>query len=615
MNTVIEQQQETWPLTHEVARDYIDFAIEYDVPVSQLREEPYFKRIMAKAEFDTEFFALVFMAESFDEIMSWQRQLMFRMVSDSTIPFLAMCVWRGCGKTAICIALSVQSICFRKEKFIMYVGKSYDHASRVTENIKAELFTNVRIRKVFGLMKQRSASEMTDEQRSALNEIDYSISTKGWFACDPVTGEPFCFVLPKGCNQQVRGMIVRILGRMQRCTLIVIDDLEDDEEVLNEELRRKTRKWFNGSLLPCVPRVRPSTKSRRWYLPKQDSRPPWRIIYIDTLKHEDANMAHIFESSRWRKKVLPQCEIRTDEHGKKQLFSCVPELITNEEVRAEYRYHKNEGNEGEFFREYMCLAVNPIDAIWTRELFEKIHYSDDNNTLNRAKGMHRFIICDPARTSNTSSCPTAAIAFAKNTKTGDLYLRRELNDRMEVNDIPRKVLELAIETNTRLVAIEVDGGDDWIREAFFNTAAAMGIQVQFLFINAPRTAQGNYGTGVEGRKRRDAVGMGHYYKNGKVWHDISIKDGPLEMGLLTMPNPRRWDSIDCLGHVPRVMKEFGIYDEPTMDNDRVKFQDEEGWDELSQELERAARASAFPTVYDASEVFASQRAGVLACMG
>ena len=590
---VLDWQDDTIPLTADRARQYLDYAVEFDIPTDQLLQERYCQRILQKCLFDTKFFALVFMGESFDEAMTWQHDQIWRLLDDDTLPKTAVCMWRGGGKTTSMIAKIVKSICFRQEKFIMVVGKSFDYAARITENVKLELMANLRIRKIWGSVKQRSAAEI--DQREY---IEFSFSQKGWFACDPATGTPFCFILPKGCNQQVRGMNVRIAGRMQRPTLMFIDDLEDDEEVLNELIRIKTRRWVAGALLPCVPRKRPNPRTNRW-APKQGDgawRPPWRIIYVDTLKHEDSQMAHILQSGQWRTKIFPQSELRRDTEGKLRFFSLVPELISHEQVRRDVSDAKAEGSMDEYCREYMCLPMDPVNAQWTRDIFKR--YEERIERLNKRRDIHRFLIIDPARTSNSESCPTGMLAFGADMKHRKIWVRKEINARLSIKEIPDIALDLALEMNSRLIAVEVNGVDDWMRQAFFDAAAKRGMNVQFLFVNAPTNARGSYGPGEEGRKRRDAAGAARRYKDGHIYHEVSLKDGPLEMQQLSFPKPARWDSLDCLGHLDRVLQQLGLFFEPVIDSKAPKFEDEDDWGELTQQLRAANRRSFDPADFD-----------------
>ncbi len=142
-------------------------------------------------------------------------------------------------------------------------------------------------------------------------------------------------------------MNIRLGRGLERPTFIFIDDLEDDETVLNEDQRKKVRSWFAGSLLNCVSKKRPEPRKNRWTGFKRNPtgwQYPWRVFYTDTLKHQDAQMAHILQSGRWRSVVFPQSELRFDEtEGKKRLFSCVPELISHEQARSEYSYAESEG--------------------------------------------------------------------------------------------------------------------------------------------------------------------------------------------------------------------------------------------------------------------------------
>src|SRR5690606_39163333 len=102
-------------------------------------------------------------------------------------------------------------------------------AVQQSDNLRAELTLNPKIRKFFGEIK---GDVFTKEQ---------------WVAR---IGDKEICVMPRGSGQQVRGL----LWRNHRPDLILIDDLEDPDEVRNEDLRAKTLEWFYGSLMNCVDR-------------------------------------------------------------------------------------------------------------------------------------------------------------------------------------------------------------------------------------------------------------------------------------------------------------------------------------------------------------------------
>ncbi len=136
------------------------------------------RMINERCIYDTQFFAQTYMAESFEDPMTYQNKEVWALLDDESQPKTAVCAWRGFGKTTMYVAKRVKSICFRHRQFMMLVGSSHDYAAQITESIKSEILANHRIRFVFGNMKARS-----------YEDVDLAFSKKSWFACDPQTGE------------------------------------------------------------------------------------------------------------------------------------------------------------------------------------------------------------------------------------------------------------------------------------------------------------------------------------------------------------------------------------------------------------------------------------------
>lgn len=523
----------------------------------------------------TKFFAQTFLQETFDGVMTYQHDAVWDLIDDETIPKTAICAWRGFGKSSTIEAKIIKSILFRQHRFAMYVSKSHDFAATETETIKQELLVNSAIREVFGSLKAQ-----------AYSDVDLSFSRKSWFACDPKTGEPICFIVPKGANQQVRGSKVRISNKNQRPTFIGIDDLEDDEEVLNEDLRKKLRRWFTGALEPCVdPRHAPDPRTNRWVPSKNPEwTPPWRLFYIDTLKHQDANMAHLLDSSDWQGITFPQAELRvsTDTAGKekKEFFSLVPEIVSHAQVRRAVDVANADGNMDEFAREKLCLPMAPDSACWTPESFQ--HYNDGDLKLNSEPDVFRFIIVDPAKTSKQSSAFTAILGVAIDRIKQRVYLRDLINARMEPELITDKTFEMAIALNTRNIAVETAGLGE-IGEFMFENAAAMkGISINWEWLNATLSgSRGDYGTGKDAAKRVRGSLVLPLYRAGVVWHDWTLKRSALERQMLSFPLCKNWDALDCAGYIPEVMKRYGIsLDKPEEKKREQFFEDDAYYNEL-----------------------------------
>lgn len=571
MSTVLDIELHKHIEPHD-CRVHIQTMVEAGVPAEDVEHDPIIAALVERCSYDSKFFGMVFLADTFDGPTTYQHDDVWQRFDDETVPFTCACAWRGFGKTTLSITKAVKEICYRAQRFIVIVGKSHDYAAGITESVKSILISSPLIRFVYGNFKAKS-----------YEGLDPQFSAKAWYASDPESAEPFCFVVPKGANQQIRGMNRYIRGKLQRPTLIIVDDLEDDDEVLNEELRKKLKEWFEGPLLKCVEtKKQPGSRSFRWSLEQlRDGIAPWRIIYIDTLKHEASNMANILQQSRWVSVTHAQSECRKDgEH--EEYYSLVPEIISHEHVRADVRAAKKNGTMDVYAREMMCLPQSPENANWTRADYKyysdsKYHYFKKSPGLNFEPGIRRFIIVDPAKTSNPTSAYSAILVFAVDPARGRIYLRKLINERLKVADMYDRVFECCEEFNTTRVAVEVTGLNEHIQHNMEQAALSYGLtSLEFMWLEARSTPKaGDFGTGRESIKRARAAQMLPYYGRGEVYHDESFRDGPLEQQQLSYPRCSFWDAIDAHGYIPQVLMIDGVYFvhvEPKAEEKIVRFE-------------------------------------------
>jgi hypothetical protein len=533
--------------------------------------------LAARMAVDTELFAQTVLKESFDEPMTYQHKDVWQLLDDETLPKVVGCAWRGFGKTTMYEAKAVKSICYRQHWFIMVVGKSEEYATAITENIKAILTTTPTIRRLFGQLKPRKINP---------DDFDFPFSKSSWFVVDPETQQPICFITPRGAKQQVRGAQIFIGGRIRRPTLILVDDLEDSEDVDNEDLRKKLRKWVDGDLLPCVGRKRPNPRTNRWDIAGPGWTPPWRVVYMDTLKHEDAEIRNLLNRTDWKGVIHPQSELRQDKDGRKRYYSLVPELISHEQVRAEVKAAVQAGTIDEYCREKMCLPMSPEHAEWQQGYYR--YYTEHDLDLSRNPRIDRFLVVDPARTKTPGSAFTAILAVAVDLAQGRIYLRDLANERLSPKEIHDKIFEKALAFNTRVIATEATGMDDHWKHTLQNEASRRNLGVEFVWLKSSSVPKGgDYGTGKNAIKCARASTMLPYYQIRCVYHEYSLKHGPLEMQQLSYPKNAYWDAIDCMGYIPQVLEEGGRYFEPQVaDNDSANnFSDWHQETELGRQLQ------------------------------
>lgn len=522
-------------------------------------DESWLKEVLIKSVHDTAYFATTFLSESFDQAMTEQRLEHFRMLDDDSIPFGYIVAARGFAKTTSLCAKMVSNLCFRKTKFMMHSSRTLENATALTENVKLILLGNPKIREVFGCMRAASYKGHNP-----------MFSKTAYYIADPKTSQPYAFVTPKGSEQQVNGALVYLVNRLVRPDFLSTDDLEDRFEVMNEINRINLANWYWRAFLKCAPPIYPDVKTGRWIRPDLSKNPEWtppfRVIAQDTIKHEDALMVQIMNHPDFIGNVFPRCKFKDDEQ--KEVVSCCPELWSDEELQKDFETHKKEQQEDGFAMEIMCLPMARTSGSWTKSLFKYVHEREMRHKFDAMDETDKFIIIDPAKTSNSASARTAMLAVAFDPDSG-IYLRDLINMNLQMHQIPEYMVEMAFATKTKHIFIEKTGGEMLTEYLFYNHLSQHGLQdlVKIHWIDARNVSYDDAvmaNTGRNKAKEARASMLLPYYKQGMVYHDHVLRNSALERQQLSYPKPGMWDALDTAAYIPQILRMYGKFLTPTI---------------------------------------------------
>jgi len=516
-------------------------------------DEAWCRAIIQKCYEDELFFYTFFYSDVFDKIWTKQRRELVYFLNDLRVPYGYEIAYRGLGKTAILKVAACRRAVLRLTPYQLHVRRTEDEAIDFTESVKSMILLNPRI--THPLMFGNLVPEKID---------GYSpqFSKKSYFLSDPGTKKPFCFIEPVGMHSEVSGKQVAIGDKLHRPTWITVDDVEDRRLIDSEEYRARVRGWLFKSLFPCVSDDQPNPETNTWTPDKNDPAwvPPWQIWIQDTLKHEDSVMARVMNSAGWAGHVHPKGAFRDD--GK--LYSAAPELITNRQIRKEMRWYEEQNELDTFYVEMLCTPFARTQGHWSRDDFK--YYVESNERIEeRIPPEHRWLIVDPARTATASSADTAMLAVGVDENEPAIYMRRIIAEKINLQQIPMRAFETALDMNTDIIAVEITGAEDGLRYLFTNEAAKWGLdsRFEFIWLDARARATGqvedlDVQSGKERAKRSRARPLIPFYKNGYVYHEKSVEGSALEQQMLSFPRPALWDALDVAGYVIVLMSRFGI---------------------------------------------------------
>lgn len=468
-------------------------------------------KILRRCCHDTGFCGETLFPEHFSTEDSPLHHQIDELLDDDSIEKAAIAAPRGLGKTTrLSIGKCGQAILFSKYRFIVYVSNSFDAAQRQTNNLKRELLTNQTIRRYFG-----------DIRPEKVDGVEEDFSKVSWVAENKITGEK-TIVLPRGYGQQIRGLKFGA----QRPDLIIFDDLEETELLHNPAQRKKLKDWFFSDALEAK---------------DQREGANCKIVYIDTLKHEDSLLAELLELEEWRSIRLSICD--------ENYNSLAPGFRSTENVKAAVENARRAGTLDHFYREHMSEVVATENATFKNEHFK--YYEEEELLLNHNLNVENFVIVDPAKTAKASAAHSAVIGVGVNLKTNAIYVRDLVLAHLERDELMNEAIEMCGRLNARVLGVEVTGLDQWIEQPFRDEITRRGLNLNFVPLHAKR-GRGGTELAYEGGKVARISGLAPYYRRGLIYHNKNVS-GPLELQLRSFPRSKQWDAMDALAYIVELL--------------------------------------------------------------
>jgi hypothetical protein len=513
----------------------------------------------------TEFWAHRILKDNFYREGDAFDHLTFELLDDQCQPKTAMMNHREDGKTMRFKAHITRAACFRLMRYIMYIKATFEDASMEMDNVKNILMGNQFILEVFGNMR---ATEF--------NDVNKDFSKRAYFLCNPRNssvrkekrGEPFCFIHPRGAGQPVRGRNVYILGTTVRPDGIFGDDIDDEESVLNQFLREKNLAWWYDSVMRCTRQdVFPNAKTNRWDKPADaghEWRPPFRIFCAGTFLHEKCLINELCNKNDWKHVRHPIGKAIEQPDGTVKYVSLRPKRISDAQLENEIKNRPRKLLDG-FYREMLCMAGSKENRCWKEGMFKYLSAHPDKNIMEKIltdPQIIRVVTVDPSKLAAQHADLTGIMAWAVDPYKAEIYKLKAVGEHLTTSQIPERALQIAVEHNARIVAVERIGAEGYVDTNFINCASQRNLQVQFIWLGIGHTPKGDYGTGDDAVKRWRAQQILPYYEEGNVWHHDELAGGQMEQMYLDYPRPWDWCMTDCGGYIPAVMHEIGCVFHP-----------------------------------------------------
>lgn len=407
---------------------------------------------------------------------------------------------RGHAKsTTVDMTYPLWAGCFEQEEFVVIISDTYTQAAEFINALKDEFENNPKIKWLFGNMK---GDDWQDGEFVLSNGIKYAA---------------------KGSGMKIRG----IRHRHTRPTLMIFDDIENDENIKSAEQRQKLYHWFTKAAIPALARGGRAVVIGT-------------ILHFDSLVNKVMKQQDIFKS--WQTRVF--YAITTDEDGTEHALW--PEHRSLEKLKS----MRDNPNDQEFVgsiafaQEYQHKPFSEEDAIVKPDWIKECEPSQAPDEYSRQA---RVLTVDPAASERQTADPTAMIVTDLGAD-GNVYVRAIRNQRTSPSITAETIQNLYETYQPQVVGIE---------------QGALGLVFRDLLAGLPVI-----GLKPDKDKVRRLLAVSRFFEAGKVFLVKDIQNGQaLREQLIEFPKGTHDDMVDAIVYAIRMLLVDGLN------------QGEEGFDE------------------------------------
>jgi len=370
-------------------------------------------------------FARIYMTRHVKKAPSAMHEEIFELLRDITVEGrggrIAIAAPRGHAKsTIVSTAYVLWCICYELERYILIVSDTSSQANDQLEHVKRELESNLLLQMDFP-----DVCETPGVRPGPPRWRQDEIVTR-----NDVRVQAF------GATKKIRGRRYK----QHRPSLIVVDDLENEEQTASQDRREKLRNWFEKSLLKSGDELT-------------------NVVVVGTVMHYDALLATLVDdrkSPRWTGRVyraVLKWSDRTDlwetweaiytrrEESEGQIGPKAAEAFFEQNRRemlagTEVLWPEHEGyyqlmvqraSEGRasFDSEKQNEPIDPRDCLFRED--DIVYWDDKYSSLDELKAevgrYHFFGACDPSLGKQGKNRDDSAIVtLLRDRKNGTLYV-------------------------------------------------------------------------------------------------------------------------------------------------------------------------------------------------
>ena len=408
------------------------------------------------------------------------------LISDKNNRRIGVIAPRGHAKsTTVDMTYPLWAGCFEQEEFVVIISDTYTQAAEFINALKDEFENNPKIRWLFGDMK---GDDWQDGEFVLSNGIKYAA---------------------KGSGMKIRG----IRHRHTRPTLMIFDDIENDENIKSAEQRQKLYHWFTKAAIPALARGGRAVVIGT-------------ILHFDSLVNKVMKQQDVFKS--WHTRAF--YAITTEEYGTERALW--PEHRSLEKLRAMRDDPSDQDFIGSitFAQEYQHKPFSEEDAIiqpdWIKEC-------EPSQVPDKHTRLARVLTIDPAASERQTADFTAMIVADLYTD-GNVYIRAIRNQRTSPSVTADTVRELDEIYKPQVIGIE---------------KGALGLVFRDLLEGLPVI-----GLEPDKDKVRRLLAVSRFFEAGRVYTVKNIQNGQaFREQLIEFPKGTHDDMVDAAAYAVRLL--------------------------------------------------------------
>lgn len=408
------------------------------------------------------------------------------LISDKNNRRIGVIAPRGHAKsTTVDMTYPLWAGCFQQEEFVVIISDTYTQAAEFINALKDEFEHNPKIKWLFGNMR---GDDWQDGEFVLSNGIKYAA---------------------KGSGMKIRG----IRHRHTRPTLMIFDDIENDENIKSAEQRQKLYHWFTKAAIPALARGGRAVVIGT-------------ILHFDSLVNKVMKQQDVFKS--WQTRVF--YAITTEEDGtERALWSEHRSLEKLRDMRDDPSDQDFIGSIT-FAQEYQHKPFSEEDAIiqpdWIKEC-------EPSQVPDKHTRLARVLTIDPAASERQTADFTAMIVADLYTD-GNVYIRAIRNQRTSPSVTADTVRELDEIYKPQVIGIE---------------KGALGLVFRDLLEGLPVI-----GLEPDKDKVRRLLAVSRFFEAGRVYTVKNIQNGQaFREQLIEFPKGTHDDMVDAAAYAVRLL--------------------------------------------------------------